>query len=191
MLEHIVDEYIVTHHDIRRIMFVFQWFMLNIADPYFQWSNITRSVYVAHKRAAGLAKQVSSDMTPGEKSAAPSVAASAFNFSAEVHATDTKHQAAPVAPGTVATLKPHKLWKSPCVANTGKGHTRQLYSTELVLKSSLAIDVIEFYRKLVAASKPAGIDRIPLSSFNPACALWPKNRRSDVIFEMNEWMISG
>jgi hypothetical protein len=56
----------------------------------------------------------------------------------------------------------------------------------LVLKSSLAIDIIEFYRKLVAASKPAEIDLIPFSSFDPACALWPKNRCSDVIFEMND-----
>jgi hypothetical protein len=33
MLEHILDESIVTHHDIHCIMFVFQWFMLNIVDP--------------------------------------------------------------------------------------------------------------------------------------------------------------
>jgi hypothetical protein len=44
MLEHILNESIVNHHDIRRIMFVFQWFMLNIADPDFQWSNFTCSV---------------------------------------------------------------------------------------------------------------------------------------------------
>jgi hypothetical protein len=56
----------------------------------------------------------------------------------------------------------------------------------LVLKSSLTIDIIEFYRKLVAASKPAGIDLIPFSSFDPAYALWPNNRCSDVIFEMND-----
>jgi hypothetical protein len=56
----------------------------------------------------------------------------------------------------------------------------------LVLKSSLAIDVIEFYRNLVAASKPAEIDLIPFSSFDPACALWANNRCSDVIFEMND-----
>jgi hypothetical protein len=186
MLEHIPYESVVTHHDICRLMFVFQWFMLNIADPDFQWSNFTCSVYVAHKRAAGLAKQVSSGMAPGEKFSAPSVAASAFDFSVEVLATDAKRQAAPVAPGTVATLKPHKLWKSPFAANTCKGHTRQLHSNELVLKSSLAIDVIEFYRKLVAASKPAEIDLIPFSSFDPACALWPNNRCSDVIFEMND-----
>jgi hypothetical protein len=86
-------------------------------------------------------------MAPGEKLAGPSVAASAFDFSVKVLATYAKHQATPVAPGTVTTLKPHKLWKSPFVANTRKGHTRQIHSTELVLKSSLAIDVIEFYRK--------------------------------------------
>jgi hypothetical protein len=182
MLEHVLDESIVTHNDIRCLMFVFQWFMLNIADPDFQWSNFTRSVYVAHKRAAGLAKQVSSGMAPGEKIAAISVAASAFDFSVEVLAIDAKRQAALVAPGTVATLKPQKLWKSLFAANTRKGHTRQLHSTGLVLKSSLAIDVIEFYRKLVAASKPAEIDLIPSSSFDPACALWPNNRCSDVIF---------
>jgi hypothetical protein len=97
---------------------------------------------VTHKQADGLAKQVSSGMAPGEKFAAHSAAASPFDFSVEVLTTDAKHQAAPVAPGTVANLKPHKLWKSPFAANTRKGHTRQLYSTELVLKSSLAIDVI-------------------------------------------------
>jgi hypothetical protein len=120
MLKHILDESIVTHHDICRLMFVFQWFMLNIADPYFQWSNFTPSVYVAHKRATGLAKKVSSDMAPGEKFTAPSVAASAFDFSVEVLATDAKRQAAPVAPGNVATFKPHKLWKSPFVTTRAR-----------------------------------------------------------------------
>jgi hypothetical protein len=118
MLEHILDESIVTHHDIRLLMFVFQWFMLNIADPDSQWSNFTRSVYVAHKRAVGLTKQESSGMTPDEKLAASSVAASAFDFSIEVFATGAKSQATPVAPGTVPTLKLHKLWKSPFTANT-------------------------------------------------------------------------
>jgi hypothetical protein len=156
--------------------------MLNIADPDFQWSNFTRSVYVAHERAAGLAKQETSGMAPGEKFAPPSVSSSAFDFYIEVLTTDAKRQAAPVAPGTVATLKPHNIWKSPFAANTRKGHTRQIHSTELVLKSSLSIDVIEFYIKLVAASNPAEIDLIPFSSFYPACALWPNNRCSDVIF---------
>jgi hypothetical protein len=120
---------------------------------------------VAHKGEAGLAKQVSSDMTPGEKYAAPSVAVSALYFSAEVLATNAKRQAAPVAPGTVTNLKPHKLWKSPFATNTLKGHTQQLHSTELVLKSFLAIDVIKFYIKLVAASKTAEFHLIPFGSF--------------------------
>jgi hypothetical protein len=114
---------IVTNHDIRRLVFVFQWFTLSIADPDFQWSNFTHSVHVAHKRATGVAKQVTSGMDPGEKVTAPSVAVSAFDFSVEVLANDAKRQATPVAPGTVATLKPHKLWKSPFAANTRKGHT--------------------------------------------------------------------
>jgi hypothetical protein len=49
MLRHIVDETIVSDIDIRRIMFVFDWFMLNIFDPNFACSNFTRSVYVADK----------------------------------------------------------------------------------------------------------------------------------------------
>jgi hypothetical protein len=53
MLEHILDESIVTHHDIHCIMFVFEWFMLNIAYPAFQWSNFTRSVYVPTSEQLG------------------------------------------------------------------------------------------------------------------------------------------
>jgi hypothetical protein len=125
-------------------------------------------------------------MAPGEKFAAPSVADSAFYFSIEVLATYANRQAELVAPGTVTTLKPHKLWKSPFAANTLKGHTRQLHSTELVLKSSLFTDVIELYKKLVDASKPAEIYLMPFSSFDPGCALWPNNHCSDMIFEMND-----
>jgi hypothetical protein len=154
MLEQVVDESIVTSHDTRRLMFVFQWFMLNIADPDFQWSNFTHSVYVDHKRAAGLAKKETSGMDPDENLAALSVAASTFDFSVEVLATNAKRQATSVAPGTVATLKHHKLWKSPFASNTRKGQTRQLHATELVLKSSLAIDIIEFYRKFVPSLRP-------------------------------------
>jgi hypothetical protein len=51
MLRHIVDEKIVSDIDTCRIMFVFDWFMMNIVDPNFAWSNFTRSVYVADKRA--------------------------------------------------------------------------------------------------------------------------------------------
>jgi hypothetical protein len=86
----------------------------------------------------------------------------------------------------VATLKPHKLWTSPFAANTRKGNTRKLHSTYLVRASSLAFDVIEFYRKLVASSKPSEIDLIPFASFDTDCTLWPSNQCADVIFKMND-----
>jgi hypothetical protein len=44
----------------------------------------------------------------------------------------------------------------------------------------------EFYRKLVAATKPAEIDLVPISAFDLAYALWPHNRCADIIFEMND-----
>jgi hypothetical protein len=45
----VVDTTIMSDIDIRRIMFVFDWFMVNIFDPNFAWSNFKRSVYVADK----------------------------------------------------------------------------------------------------------------------------------------------
>jgi hypothetical protein len=121
MLKQVVDESIVTNHDIRRLMLDFQWFVLNIADPDFQWYNFTRSVYVAHKPATGVAKQVTSGMDPGEKLAAPFVAASAFDFSIEVLDTDAKRQATPVAPGTVATLNPTSFGSLPLRQTHARG----------------------------------------------------------------------
>jgi hypothetical protein len=38
MLRKIVDETIVSDIDICRIMFVFDWFTMNIVDPNFAWS---------------------------------------------------------------------------------------------------------------------------------------------------------
>jgi hypothetical protein len=184
MLRHIVDEKIVSDIDIRRIMFVFDWFMMNIVDPNFAWSNFTRSVYVADKRARAVLKHAPSISTPVSQSTTSAV--STIDFSSDVLAADAQRQATPAVPGTVATLKPYKLWTSPFAANTRKGNTQQLHSTYLVLASSLAFDVIEFYRKLVAASKPLEIDLIPFASFDPACALWPSNRCAEVILEMND-----
>jgi hypothetical protein len=86
-------------------------------------------------------------------------------------------------------LKPHKLWKSPFAANTHKGHTIHIHSARLVLKFSLTIYMIEFYIKLVADPKPTKIDLIPFSSFNPAYALWPNIRCSDMIFKMNDALV--
>jgi hypothetical protein len=48
----IVDTTVITDIDIRRIMFVFDWFI----DPNFDWTDFTRAVYVAHKRARLVAK---------------------------------------------------------------------------------------------------------------------------------------
>jgi hypothetical protein len=40
---------IATDIDTRRVMFVFDWFLANIVDPNFAWTNFTRAVYVADK----------------------------------------------------------------------------------------------------------------------------------------------
>jgi hypothetical protein len=48
------------------------------------------------------------------------------------------------------------------------------------------MDVLEFYRKLVAAAKPAEIDLVPIGAFDPAYALWTHNHCAGVIFEMND-----
>jgi hypothetical protein len=140
MLRHIVDESIVSDIYICRIMFVFDWCMMNIVDPNFAWSNFTRSVYVADKRARAVLNHAPSVSTPVAQSTASAV--STIDLSSGVLTADALRQATPSVPGTVATLKPHKLWTSPFAANTRKGNTRQLHSTDLVLASSLAFDVI-------------------------------------------------
>jgi hypothetical protein len=179
-----VDTTILSDIDNRRIMFVFDWFMVNIVDSNCAWSNFTRSVYVADKRARAVLKHAPSTPTPVAPSTAP--VSSTIDLSNDVLAAEAKHQATPAVPGKLATLKPHKMWMSHFAANMLKGNTRQLHSTDLVLASSLAFDVIKFYRKFVAASKPSEIDLIPFASFDPDCALWPSNRCADVILEMND-----
>jgi hypothetical protein len=126
MLRQVVDEKIVSDIDIRRIMFVFDWFMMNIVDPNFVWSNFTRSVYVADKQARAVLNHAPSISTPVYQPTASAV--STIDFSSDVLAADAQRQATPAVPGTVATLKPHKLWTSPFAANTRKGNTRQLHS---------------------------------------------------------------
>jgi hypothetical protein len=39
-----------TNVDVCRVMFVFDFLVMNIVDPNFAWSNFTSSVYVAEKR---------------------------------------------------------------------------------------------------------------------------------------------
>jgi hypothetical protein len=179
-----VDTTIVSGIDILRIMFVFDWFMVNIVDPNFAWSTFTRSVYVVDKRAQEVLKHAPSTPTPLASSTAP--VSSTIDLSTDVIAANAKRQATTTVPGTVATLKPHTLWTSPFAANTHRGNTHQLYNTDLVIASSLTFDVIEFYRKLFAASKPSEIDLVPFASFDPDCTLWPSNRCADITFEMND-----
>jgi hypothetical protein len=45
----VVDTKILTDIDIHHVMFVFDWFLANIADPDFAWANFTCAVYVADK----------------------------------------------------------------------------------------------------------------------------------------------
>jgi hypothetical protein len=42
--------------DIRRIMFVFDWFVANIVDRNFAWSDFNPGVYTADKRLRSAAK---------------------------------------------------------------------------------------------------------------------------------------
>jgi hypothetical protein len=108
----IVDTTIVSDIDIRRIIFVFDWFMVNIVDPNFPWSNFTRSIYVADKRARAVLRHAPSTPTPVATSTAP--VSSTVDFSTDVIAADAKRQATPAVPGTVATLNPHKPWTPLC-----------------------------------------------------------------------------
>jgi hypothetical protein len=64
-----------------------------------------------------------------------------------------------------------------------------LHNTDIVLASSQPLDVLEFYRKLVAATKPGEIDLVPISAFDLAHALWPHNRCAAIIFEMNDALV--
>jgi hypothetical protein len=85
---------------------------------------------------------------------------------------DAKWQASPVTPDTTATLKPHFLWKSPFAASShNSSYVYQLHTTDIVLAWSQPLDVFKFYHKLVAATKPAEIDLVPISYFYPARVL--------------------
>jgi hypothetical protein len=98
-----------------------------------------------------------------------------------------KHQATPPTPGTTGALKPHTLWKSPfAAASYTSSNVQKLHNMDLVLASSKPLDVIKFYRKLVAATKATDIDLIPFAQFDPDCALWPMNCCAGIVFEMND-----
>jgi hypothetical protein len=172
----IVDTTVGIYIDIRRIMFVFDWFIVKIADPNFAWMDFTRAVYLADTRARSVAKTAKT-RTPSVITNTP--ASSTIDFYVDVLLVDAKRQATPPTPRTTGTLKSHKIWKSPFAAvSRNSSNARQLYNTELVLASSKPLDVIEFYRKLIAVTKPAEIDLIP---FMNCCA--------GIVFEMNDALV--
>jgi hypothetical protein len=170
----------VTDIDIHRVMFVFDWLLDNIVDPIFAWTNFTRAVYVADKRSQAVAKSAKTTLAAPSTSTAP--VSSTIDFSTDVLTADANRQSTPVTPGTTATLKPLWLWKSPFAASSrNSSNIRQLHNTDTVLASSSPLDILEFYRTLVAAAKPAEIGLVPISD-----TLWLLNRCADIIFEMND-----
>jgi hypothetical protein len=179
----IVD--IVSDTDIRRTMFVFDWCIDNIVVPNFAWASFTRGEYLSDKRSRAVTKAANTTVAATIPSTAP--VRSTIDFSIDVLTADAKRQTTPVIPCTTATLKPHLLWKPPFASAThNTSNIHQLHNTAIFLASSSPLDVLEFYRKLVAAAKPAEIDLVPIGAFDPDHALWPHNRCADVIFEMND-----
>jgi hypothetical protein len=153
----IVDTIIVLYIDIRCVMFIFDWFLANIVDPFFAWDSFTHLVYVADKRARAVAKATKITTAAQNTTTAPAI--STINFSTDVLISDANRQATPVTPRTTATLIPHLSWKSPFAASSRNSYNiHQLHNTEIVLASSEAPDVLEFYRNLVALAKPSEID---------------------------------
>jgi hypothetical protein len=165
-------------------MLVFHWFITNIVDPNFAWTDFTRVVYVTDKQARAGSKTAKTS-TPEATPTTPVI--STIAFSADVLLTESKHQATPPTPGTTDTIKPHKLWKLPfAAASNNSSNMQQLQNTYLILASSNPLDVKKNYRKLVAATNPADIDLIPFTQSDPDCALWKMNLCADIVFEMND-----
>jgi hypothetical protein len=170
----VVDMAIVSDTDIRRTMFVFDWFIDNIVDPNFALVSFTRGAHISDKSLQAITKVTKTTAAASSTSTTP--VTSTIDFSTDVLTADSKRQTTPVTPGTMATPKPHLLWKSPFAsATSNSSNIHQLHNTETVLASSSPIDVLEFYRKLVAAAKPAEIDLSPIGAFDPGQALWPHN----------------
>jgi hypothetical protein len=105
-LQLIVETTVVTEIDICHIMFGFDWFIANIVDLNFAWTDFSRNVYVADKRARSVSKSAKT-ITPEVTTTTP--VSSTLDFSDDVLLTDVKHQVTPPTPRTTGTLKPHKL----------------------------------------------------------------------------------
>jgi hypothetical protein len=74
------------------------------------------SVYVADKQDRAVLNHAPSVSTPVAQTTASAI--STIDFSSGVLTADAQRQATPAVPGTVATLKPHKLWTSPFACAT-------------------------------------------------------------------------
>jgi hypothetical protein len=181
----IVNMAIVSDTDIRRTMFVFVWFIDNNVDPNFAWASFIHGSYISDERSRAITKDANTSAAATSTSTTPFT--STIDFSTDVLTADAKRQTTTVTPGTTATLKPHLLWKSPFVSVTcNSSNIHQIPNTAIVLASSSPMDVLEFYRKLVAAAKPAEIDLVPIGDFDPAYEIWPQNHCADFIFEMSD-----
>jgi hypothetical protein len=112
-------------------MFVFDWFIANIVDPNFAWTDFTWVVYVADKRERTVAKAAKTS-TPAVTTTTP--VSSTIDFSSGVPLADAKFQVTPPTPGITGNLKPHKLWKSHVAAvSRNSPNVLQLHNTDLIL----------------------------------------------------------
>jgi hypothetical protein len=86
----------VTDIDIRRVMFVFDWFLANIVDPNFGLANFTRAVHVADKRSRSVANAAKVTTDAPSTSTAPVF--NTIDVSSDVLLADDRWQATPVTP---------------------------------------------------------------------------------------------
>jgi hypothetical protein len=175
--------------DTRRLLVQLnEWFWENFDKDTFHWNNFTRSVFFKRQKVSEgkQARIAASQSTPTFSTTGPTV----LDFSANVMKQDAARMTSRANPGSTATLTPHKIWISP-FATTVRKHvsTRTFDSTELALLSDEPTAIVKFYRYLVQLAKSAEIDLCPLSSFDSAHALWPKNRCAAIIFEMNDLLV--
>jgi hypothetical protein len=169
-----MDTYIFSEIGIHCVIFVIDCFLANIVDPNFAWTTFTRAACDTDKRSRLVVKSTKTATAAPNTSTAP--VSSTVVFSTDVLTAESNLQATPVMPKTTATLKPFLLWKSPFVASSkNPSNIHQLHNNDIVLASSSPLDALEFYRKLIAAAKPAEIDLVPISAFDPDHALWPQN----------------
>jgi hypothetical protein len=164
--------------DTRRLIQLNEWFWENFDKDTFHWNNFTRSVFVNFKRQkASEGKQAriaATQSMPTFSTTGPTV----LNFSADIMKQDTVRMMSRANPGSTVTLMPLKIWISP-------------FATMVCKHVNEPTGIIKLYRHLVQLAKSAEIDLCPLSSFDSAHALWPKNRCAEIIFEINDLLVSS